>query len=443
MNRIKSKWKALQADPHMREVAGRTLISLGLKAIGAALAFSFNVAIARLLGSDGTGLYFLAFSVTAIGSVIGRVGLDNTLLRFSATHATLGEWGKLKGAYSVAIRLAILTSGAVSLLSFLSAPWLATAVFNKPELAEPLRWMSLSILPFSLLNLHAESLKGLKNIRDAMLVQGIGVPLVGLSLIYPLAKSGGVEGVALAYLAATCTTAIVGVLAWRRALRDHQDTASPYPLSDIWASCKHLFVATLMNRAILPWAPLLLLGLWSTTADAGIFGTANRVAMLMSVLLYSVNNVLAPKFAELFTNDDIPALGRTARNSALLITLVTSPVFLILILGSEWVMSLFGASFAEGWAVLSVLSIGQLVNTLTGSVNHLLIVTGNERVVKNGNIGAAVIQITLGIALIPALGALGAAIATSLTNVGLNCYAAFMVWKRVGVITIPFIRWGS
>jgi len=368
------------------------------------------------------------------------LGLDNTLLRFTATHATLGEWGKLKGAYRVGMRLAIISAGTISVLGFASAPWLAEIVFRKPELSEPLRWMSLSILPFALLNLHAESLKGIKRIRGAMFVQGIGVPLVGLLLIYPLSQAAGIEGVTWAYLAATCAVALVASIVWRQATKAYEGNAASYPIADIWASCKHLFISTLMNRAILPWAPLFMIGIWSTTTEAGYFGAANRIALLVAVLLSSVNNVLAPKFAELFATGEIETLGRTARNSALIITLVTSPIFLVLIFGSSWVMSLFGESFAQSWAVLVVLAAGQFVNTLTGSVNHILIVTGNEKVVRNVNVFAAVVQVAMGVALIPVMGALGAALASAATNIGVNSYAAYMVWKRVGIITIPFIR---
>jgi O-antigen/teichoic acid export membrane protein len=439
MRRIKDKWRSLRDDPHMREVAGRTLISLGMKAIGAGLSFSFNVAVARLLGAEGTGLYFLAFSVTSIGSVVGRLGLDNTLLRFVSIHATRGEWGELRGAYAVAIRAAVMCSGAISFLGFLLAPWLAATVFNKPELSEPLRWMTLSILPYSLLNLHAESLKGLKDIRAAMFVQGIGVPLTGLVLIYPLAQVAGIEGVTWGYLAATSLVALVGILSWKRAMRCHAADVAPYPFADIWKSCKHLYISSLMNRAILPWAPMFLLGLWATAEDAGVFGTATRVALLVSFLLYSVNNVLAPKFAELFAKGEIEVLGRTARNAALIVTLIASPIFLILIFESSWVMSLFGESFIQGGSVLAILSIGQFVNTLAGSVNHFLIVTGNEKVVRNATIGAATAQFLLSIGLIPPLGAIGAATATAATTIGLNSFSAFMVWKKVGVITIPFV----
>ncbi len=424
----------------MQEVMKGASLAFVLRVLGAGFAFAFNVVIARLLGADGAGLYFLALSVTVIGSVIGRVGLDNTLLRFTATHATKGEWGKVKGVYALGMRIAVTVSGGLSLLGFWLAPWMAEVLFHKPELAEPLRWMSLSILPFALLNLQAESLKGLKRIRDAMLVQGIGVPLIGLLLIWPLARVAGVEGAAWAYLAAAVLVALLGVWAWRRTVVEHFAVAAVFPFKDLWASCKPLFVTSLMNQAILPWAPLFLLGIWASSDEVGVFGAATRAAMLVNMVLGTVNNVLAPKFAELYARGETEALGRTARRSALMITLLASPIFLVLFFGGKWVMMLFGPEFAEGALALAILAAGQFVNTLTGSVNHVLIVTGNEVIVRNTMLIATAAQIAICVMLIPSMYSVGAAIATATATASISIVSAYMVWKRLGIVTIPFLR---
>lgn len=427
-------------DGHMREVIGGAAAAFVLKAFGAGLSLAFNVAVARLLGSGGAGLFFLALSITTIGSVLGRVGLDNTLLRFVATHASLGDWGRVKGVHALGVRMAVAAAGAITAGCFLLAPWFAEFFFRKPDLSEPLRWMSLSILPFALVNLHAESLKGLKRIHAAMVVQGIGVPLAGLLAIVPLARTAGPAGVALAYAGSTVLTAALGVWAWRRAVSGHDDALPAFPFAELWESCRPLLLVSVMNRAILPWSPLFLLGLWAGSRDVGIFGAATRVAMVISFMLATVNSVLVPKFAELYARGDREALGRTARRSAQVVTLLASPVFLVLLFGGRWVMAMFGPEFAEGALVLAILAAGQLVNTLTGSVNHVLIVTGNEAIVRNTVVLAAVAQIALCAVLIPWAGAVGAAAAAAAANAGINLYAARVVWVRLGIMSIPFLR---
>ncbi len=435
---IKSRFARL--DGHMQEVVRGTAIAFILKVLGAGLAFAFNVAVARLVGAEGAGLYFLALAITAIASVIGRVGLDNALLRFVATHATHGEWGKVKGVYALGMRMAIATSAAITLILFLSAPWVSEYVFNKPELSEPLRWLSLSILPFALLNLQAESLKGLKKIRDATLVQSVGLPLISLSLIYPLVQISGVVGVVWAYSAGAVVASVLGLWLWYRGVSVYESPTVRYSFESLWLSCKPLFMISLLNRAVLPWAPLFMLGIWASSYEVGIFGAANRVAMLVSFMLVAINSVVAPKFAELYAKGDLEALGQTARRSALMVSLLASPIFIALIFGGDWVMAMFGPGFEQGALALAVLALGQFVNLITGSVGYLLITAGKEKVYFRLTVYSVVMQMLLLVIFIPLYAGVGAAIASSLSLVYLNLAAAWVVYNQMGIITIPLFR---
>jgi len=435
IQRIKNKVAVL----HMREVARGTMLAFALKVGGSGLAFAFNTAVARLLGAEGAGLYFLALAVTAIASVIGRVGLDNSLLRFVAANASTGNWVRVKGVYALGMRMTVVASGMLTAIVFFTAPWIASLLFKKPELAEPLRWMSLSILPFALLNLQAESFKGMKRIRDAMLVQGISVPLISLMCIYPLTQIAGATGVAWAYTIATVATALLGAWAWRRLVSSQHVVDGRFQFTELWASCKPLLVVAFMNRAVMPWMPIFFLGLWVSIEEVGVFGAASRVVMLVSFMLVSVNTVLAPKFAEFYARGELKAMANIARQSALLITLAASPIFLTLIFGGEWVMLIFGPSFVEGAILLSILAMGQLLNSITGSVNHILMVTGNEGLVRNSMLFWVLVLLLACLLLIPALGVIGAAIASALVTAGTNLTAAYLVWKKLGLVTVPFL----
>ncbi|MDD1608304.1 MAG: hypothetical protein LUQ18_07380, partial [Methylococcaceae bacterium] len=44
--------------------------------------------------------------------------------------------------------------------------------------------------------------------------------------------------------------------------------------------------------------PLILLGVWGSSVDVGLFGVAQRTARLVSLVLIAANIVVAPKLAE-------------------------------------------------------------------------------------------------------------------------------------------------
>jgi len=155
--------------------------------------------------------------------------------------------------------------------------------------------------------------------------------------------------------------------------------------------------------------------------------------MLTSFILIAVNTIAAPKFAALYQQGNIEALGSTARDCMKLMTFVAVPVFLLFILAPEWVMKLFGSQFARGKMVLVTLSFAQFFNVAAGSVGPLLIMTGNERSVRNGVIAGASSCVALNILLVPSHGIIGAAIANSLSVVLLNVFCLWAVHKHLGI----------
>lgn len=423
----------------MPEIVRHSLWAYGMKVAGALLAFIFNVAIARILGASGAGIYFLSLSIVIIASVISRIGLDVTLLRFVSLHDVKNEQEKLRFVVAFGIGIVFLISSIFTLFGLIFADKLALFVFNKPELIEPLKWMSLSIVPFSILNLYAESLKGKKEIKFAMVVQGVGVPLVGLILIFPLSAISGALGVIWSYVLATSIIAVSSWFIWNKVNIEPLKKID-YPLKNIYNSCKHLFIVSLVNRGIQPWGPLFLVGIWYSSDSAGIFGAATRVAMLVSFTLVAVNNVLVPKFTELYAKDEILKLARLARKAALFVTLLSSPLFLVLIFKGGLVMSLFGEDFRRGGTLLAILAVGQFVNAFTGSVNHLLIVTGYERIVRNISMFGTFLLIGGCVIAIPPFGIIGAGIVVAGVRCFTNFSAVYQVNKLLGINTIPFMR---
>lgn len=433
ISRLKLLARGVWADAHMREVALGTLLALAIRVGGAALGFGFNVAVARLAGAQGAGLYFLALSFVSIGSILGSVGLGNALIRFVAAHAAHNEWGAVRAVHALGIRFATFVAGTLSVLGFLLAPWIAEAWFHKPLLVSPLSWMSLSILPVTLITLEGQALKSVKRVSIAMIIQAIGIPLISLALIWPLARISVIDGAAWAVLAAAVIMALLAKLAWWRAMAGREADDSHFPFGKLWAACKPMLIVSIMGEAIMPYAPTFLLGVWGTAADVGVFGAASRLALLMSFLLAAANNVIAPKFAELYARGDIDSLHKVARHSALLNTLLAIPFFLILVFFGAELLALFGKEFTRGAGMLAVLAVGQLVNLATGSVGNLLLMTGHEGVFRNLTIACSVLVVLCSVILIPSLGGMGAALASAITVAALNIAATFSVKRFIGI----------
>ena len=425
-------------DSHMREILRGASTAFLLKILGAFLNFCFYVAIGRLLGAEQAGMYFLALTVATVAAVLGRVGLDGTMLRLIAGAAAAGDWETVQGVFRKGLTIAAAGASVAALTAAALAPALAEQLFSAPELTPLLRWMALAVVPAAIIVLLGRALLGLKRVGDANLVSDVAVPALSLTAVLLLAPRWGMFGAVWAYALAAALTLLIGVWRWREAtpqlrgmkgsIRTREVLQSSIPL--YWVACFQL---------IMTWTSTLVLGMWASSADVGVFGVANRTATLTSFILLAVNNITAPKFAALHRAGDMVTLGRVARNCAKLTALVATPVLAVCLIVPAQVMAVFGPEFASGAVVLSILAAGQFVNVVTGSVGFLLIMCGHEALYRNNFVFSALISIGLNLVLIPMLGIIGAAIATASTLALQNLIAAFLVWRKLGILTIPVL----
>ncbi|MFQ5738306.1 MAG: flippase [Acidobacteriota bacterium] len=433
------RWLA-GVDPHLYEVIEGASVSFVLRALATGLSFAFNLLLARLLGAEGAGLYYLALSVTAIGGVLGRLGLPNALLRFSAGHAAKEEWDKLAGLYREGMRTTVLASVAAMALVLITAPQIAELLFSEPALAAPLRLISLSILPSNLLSLHSELLRGLRKIREALLVQAVGVPLISAPFLAWLGSSWGVMGAVTAYLGATVLALCLGAAVWRRTTPQLRGLSGEFDRRLLVRTSLPMFWVAVTSLMV-TWTDTILLGVWQDSESVGIYGIAVRLSALTSFILVAVNTVAAPKFAALYAQNDLRLLGSLARRTTTLMTLLATPLLILFMLVPHWVLRLFGPEFQAGGVALAILAVGQFVNVATGSVGYLLIMCGHEREYRKIMVTFAGFNLLLNILLIPKYGIEGAALATAATVAFGNIALAVMVYRKLSINSLPSWNW--
>lgn len=94
-------------------------------------------------------------------------------------------------------------------------------------------------------------------------------------------------------------------------------------------------------------------------------------------------------------------------------------------------LSLFGSEFTVGYSALVILTVGQLVNALAGSVGFIMTMTGHQREAAWVTFGSTVLNISLNAILIPRFGIEGAATATAFTTALMNIVMFGYVQKRL------------
>ncbi len=87
------------------------------------------------------------------------------------------------------------------------------------------------------------------------------------------------------------------------------------------------------------------------------------------------------------------------------------PLFLIVLLFSKPILSIFGEDFVAGSTALVILSCGSLVNAATGINSVVIAMTGNTWLHTVNAIITLTVNLALSLLFIPSMGVIGAAIA--------------------------------
>ncbi len=420
-------------DTHMVEVLKGAATAFPLRAVGAGLGFALNLVLARLLGADDVGIYYLALTVSMMASAIATLGLGNVLVRHTAANAERGDFTELRAIARTGTRLSLACAIGLTLLLATAAPWICENLLGKAELTRPLQWMALTIVPQTQMRLHAQLLRGLKKIALSQMLRNVDVPFFTLVFIAMLGGSYGATGAVWCFVTANLITAVVAAWLWQRAAGSGDVGQSPIGVRALLRSGIPILQSELL---LVNAVTMLMLGAINAPAAVAIYGVAFQTAKPMRYIMMAVNSIAGPKFAALHGMGEGNALNRTARGSALLMTVVAVPMLLVLILFPEWIMGLFGSEFVAGAGVLRILAITQFIAVMSGSIGSLLVMSGHERLLRNNSAAAFVMAILLNLVLIPEFGAMGAAISAAAAIVLRNGLGMLQVYRRLGIL--PF-----
>jgi O-antigen/teichoic acid export membrane protein len=409
-----------------------------VRVAGAGLGFAFNVALARVLGADGLGIYHLSLTFALIASVVGRMGMDAALLKFGATSHAAMDGSRLAAVQRMGVATASLGCGIVATCTFLAADWLAVTLYADPAIAQPLRLMSLALLPFALLHLYGELLKAGQHQALSSFIQGAALPMVCLLLL--LLFAGQVHNASTAaaiYLAASILVCGLSYVLWRRTVPSAPASATePVGLRRLLATAMPMYGSAIAD-VVMTFSDVLILGMFVTATEVGVYTAAARTALLTRFLLLATSAVAAPRFAALHAANDKEGLARLAVRSTILTTVASVPLLLIFIVFPEKILSLFGLQFEAGAHALIVLSIGQFVNAATGPVGYLLNMSGYHRIEGRIAVVGALLTAGLCFALIPLWGLLGAAAANAIATASCNLLRVYVAKSRLGILMLP------
>jgi O-antigen/teichoic acid export membrane protein len=305
-----------------------------------------------------------------------------------------------------------------------------------------LRLIALMVPGFALVGLISELLKGLGRAWIGLFLQNTCVPLLAVPTVL-MTGSRSAEVVSAVLLASVSATGLLSMVAWSLATKD--PSANPGSRSRVTSlgAMRNLLtdtpnlLAVTATPVVMHWAGAALLGFLTSPAQVAGYSVAARLAIAVSVVHSAASSVVAPRMAVAHGQRDMSQLHRLTMRTGLLIALLTWPVLLTLALAAPFILGVFGGEFRSFANVLVILIAGQAVASLIGHSGTVLVMTGQYVSARVTSAIAAGSLAILLLALTPAYGAVGAALAMTGSVVTGHLAGLLLVNRDDGFWTIP------
>jgi O-antigen/teichoic acid export membrane protein len=279
-------------------------------------------------------------------------------------------------------------------------------------------------------------LQGYRDVlRRTFITNFVGTPLTMLLSVILIASGLALWGYIFAQFVSSCVVLLLLLgMVWKLTPHAARSVAGPLiPLErDVLSFSLAAFgIGTL--EFFLGQLDKVLIGFYINAREVGIYAVASALVAFVPIALQSVNQIFSPTIADLYSRGDRELLGRLFQTLTKWVLLFTFPLATVLIVFAKPVVAMFGSDYVEGWPVLAIGVLGQLINCGTGSVGYLLLMSGNQaRLVKIQGI-VTVFMILINIILIPRWGIKGAAIGAAFATVSTNVLSLREVRSALGI----------
>ncbi len=429
-----------QYGAYVGQLARGAGISFFGQGVGRFLNYATQITLAWMYGPAQFGAYALGITLVQMANILAQIGMDNGVVRYVAHYRTQRDAARVRGTVLVALGVPLVLSLLLTSLMFSGAGLLAERVFGQPSLEDVFKLFSISLPALTVMNMALFATQGFMNQRYTAYVQQILQPLTNLGVIVVLYFLGTqILGAAVAYIASMSIGCVAALYCLVRVFPNLVDRESParFETRALLNASWPMTVFSFTQRANI-WVAVLIVGIFATTSDVGVFNAAARTAALAALVLYAFNGILSPMISALYSEGKMQELGRLYQDVSRWVFTGGLTVFILTVVLGRELMAVFGPGFVAGWAVLVILAGGELFNSAVGPTQRVLSMTRHQKILMFATAGSAIICLGANLALVPSYGILGAAVATALATALANVVTVLYVRRLLGVW--PFDR---
>jgi O-antigen/teichoic acid export membrane protein len=417
-------------------------LALMIRVLAGIVGYATAIFLARWMGSLEYGYYSFAIATVALLTYPASLGLPGAAVRFTAQYAAAKDWAHVIGLVRTSSWLVV---GCSALVAMVSVPTvLYFRRFFDPGYVLPLI-VALAGLPFAALTLvRSEAIRGLGWVGLAWGPLQLGQPLVLLLIVtasltlstQPLSATTVVIASIMAYVAILIAQWTI----WRMRLGTNLSIERKVALRH-WLQTALSFMWISIANIVLAQAGVIIVGLLTTPKDVAIYSASLATSLLVSYPLQATNALSAPRFAALHAQERHVELQTLVTDVTRWTFWPSLGIALVLSMFGSVILRLFGPGFEQGYTILTILTLGQLANALTGPLLNLLCMTGNQVLGAWVVCCSAALYVVFSLLGTSAWGSLGTAFVFGAITVMSNIWLTILIARKIGIHHFILSSW--
>jgi stage V sporulation protein B len=396
-----------------------------------------SIILARLMAPAEYGLYSIALVPSMTLSLFRDWGIGKAMAKYIAHYRAEGKDENIHDIIAAGLIFRVIVGLVFSLLSLFLAGFIATTIFNRPEITFLISIASIAIISESMLTAAQSNFTGfermelisftlicesiIKSITGPLLVL-VGFGALGAVLGYTLSfLISGVIGIALLYflLFKNLKKSSFHLADMSKILKKMLRYGVPLSISSIIVSFLYQFYAFLM-------------AFYCNDVMIGNYQIAVNFAMFITFFTYPIATVLFPAFSKLDPKRELQLLRTVFSSAVKYAALFLVPATIVTLVLSESVVgTVYGQKWIHAPLFLSLYVVQNLFVMIGGFILHSFLQgVGETKILLKLSLLKLSLGIPLAFILIPTYGIVGVILGTFFTEIPYQILGLQWLWKH-------------
>ncbi|ODB89570.1 hypothetical protein A3194_10440 [Candidatus Thiodiazotropha endoloripes] len=396
-----------------------------------------NMVFARILTQEEFGAYFLFSSTIIFLSIVVKVGQKQAIVRLVSEALIYEKTYKIVSVVVSAVLVISLTSFVLFILFLLGLDEVIANLFNAEEFVVLSVWLLVWIWLLALETPVSETFRGLHRIGEATLFDNllshVLLTLV-LIVIYFQDIDLTLKGAVFITIGCIIVPLLIGGSILTSRFKDYEYRSVSVTKELLYISLPLMFVN--ISNFVLNNSGIWLSSIMLDQKSIAVYGAAWKFVNIIVFPLTIFNLVIQPTIVRLYEDKSIEKLEKILRGLSSILSIPAILVsILLLVYNKDLITIVYGDSYIDSSSVLVILTIGQIINVITGQNIILLGLCGKQVLLMKITIFSVIFSIVISSVLVNYFMVNGIAMGVSGGLILCNLMALYSVYKSIGIKT--------